>query len=384
MRIKKCRICANKKLKKIGSLGNIAISNFTLKKTRGVASSLELVYCENCTLLQLSHNPSRHKMYEEHYWYESGLNPTIIKDLKSVVTNAASEIKPHKGDSWIDIGANDGTLLSFVPKKFQRIGIDPAKNLKKSLSQHADKVIQNYFDKTKTLPRAKIITAIAMFYDLPNPHTFTKKLKQTLADDGIAIIQLMTLSPMIEQNDVGNICHEHIEYYSYKSLVTLFESHGLEIYKVKTNSMNGGSYRLFIRHFKKGSIKFKEKAYNLQDFKKFFKNIENNKKEFIEFLRKSKKNGQKIVAYGASTKGNTIIQYYGLDSKDIPTVVDVNPEKIGRFLIKSGIPITDQIPECDYLWILPYAFADYFKLKEKTFQKNGGKFVVSTPKLKIL
>ncbi|MBP7832286.1 MAG: methyltransferase domain-containing protein [Candidatus Levybacteria bacterium] len=384
MKINQCRICKNVKLKKVGTLGKIAISNFTQKPQRGTLSPLSLVYCENCTLLQLAHNPSRHKMYEEHYWYESRLNPTIVNDLKSVAHDALSEVNVKKGDTWIDIGANDGTLLSFVPKKFVRIGVDPAKNLKKSLSKHTDKIVQNYFDKTKNLPKAKIITAIAMLYDLPNPHTFVRKLKETLSDDGIIILQLMTLSPMIENNDVGNICHEHIEYYSYQSLVLLFEKHGLEIYKVKTNSMNGGSYRLFVRHYKHGSVKFKEKTYTLKDFKNFFMQIEQNKKKFIEFMRICNKNGQKIVAYGASTKGNTIIQYYGLDSKSIPAVVDVNPEKIGRFLVKSGIPIVDKVPDCDYLWILPYAFIDYFKIKEKAFQKNGGKFVVCTPRVKVL
>lgn len=148
--------------------------------------------------------------------------------------------------------------------------------------------------------------------------------------------------------------------------------------------MNGGSYRLFVRHYKHGSVKFKEKTYTLKDFKNFFMQIEQNKKKFIEFMRTCNKNGQKIVAYGASTKGNTIIQYYGLNSESVPAVVDVNPKKIGRFLVKSGIPIVDTIPDCDYLWVLPYAFIDYFKVKEKAFQKNGGKFVVCTPRVKVL
>lgn len=384
MKITRCRICKNVRLKKVGTLGKIAMSDFTKKVQKGTKSPLSLVYCQNCTLLQLQHNPSRQKMYEEHYWYESGLNPTIINDLRSVVSDALSEVKTNKEDIWMDVGANDGTLLSFVPKKFTRIGVDPARNLRQSLLKHSDKIIQTYFDKAKITKKAKIITAIAMFYDLPNPHAFTKKLKETLLDDGIAIIQLMTLTPMIEQNDVGNICHEHIEYYSYKSLVTLFEMHGLEIYKVHTNAMNGGSYRLFVRHKNKGSIRFKEKTYTLSDFKNFFTKVKKNKADFTAFLRKSKKNGKKIVAYGASTKGNTIIQYYGLSHKDIPCVVDINPEKNKRFLINSGIPITDTIPECDYLWVLPYAFLDFFVEKEKKFKESGGKFVVSTPKLKIV
>lgn len=384
MTLKKCRICSSTKLSLIGSLGNIAMSNFTISPTSGTRSPLTLIYCASCTLLQLDNNPSRQKMYKEHYWYESGLNPTIIADLKSVVSDALSIRKPKQNDVWIDIGANDGTLLSFVPNSFYRIGVDPAVNLTKQLRVHADKVIQDYFDSVTIKKKAMVVTAIAMFYDLPNPNLFTKKIKEALDPHGIAIIQLMTLTPMIEQNDVGNICHEHIEYYSYKSLVTLFEKNGLEIFKVKENSMNGGSYRLFIRHKNNGSIPFKEKIYTEAKLKSFFKRVETNKKEFLSFMKKVKKEGKVIAAYGASTKGNTIMQYYGLDNRSIPAVVDVNPEKIGRFLVKSGIPIVDKIPDCDYLWVLPYAFLDFFLKKEEKFRKSGGKFIVCTPEVRIV
>lgn len=383
-RIKICRICGNKKLTKIGSLGNIAINNFTLHPSTGISSPLELAYCKNCTLLQLAHNSSRHDLYKEHYWYESGLNPTIVADLKSVVSDALSLIRPKKGDVWLDIGANDGTLLSFVPKPFYKIGVDPAVNFEMRLKKHADKIVVDFFDRTKITKRAKVITAIAMFYDLPNPNLFTEKLKQALADDGIAIIQLMTLAPMIENNDVGNICHEHIEYYSYKSLVTLFEQNGLEIFKVHTNNMNGGSYRLFIRHKSKGSIKFREKKYTEASLKRFFQRIEKNKQDFLKFVKTCRKKKLSIAVYGASTKGNTILQYYKLDAKTINAAVDINPEKNGRFLVASKIPIVDKIPDCDYLWVLPYAFLDYFVKKESAFRKRGGKFVVCTPTFKII
>lgn len=384
MRIKSCRVCSNTKLIRIGSLGNIAMSNFTRTPSIGVKSPLELVYCTSCTLLQLAHNPSRKKMYEEHYWYESSLNPTIVADLKSVVSDVTKLIKPKPGDSWIDIGANDGTLLSFIPKGFTKIGVDPAVNLTDSMKKHADKAIVGFFDKIEFQKKAKVVTAIAMYYDLPNPHLFTKKLHEVLDSDGIAVIQLMTLSPMITNNDIGNICHEHIEYYSYKSLVTLFEAHNLEIFRVDTNTMNGGSYRLFLRHKNKGSIQFAEKKYTVEQLKAFFTRVEKNKKEFLEFLKKCKKDKKKVVAYGASTKGNTIMQYYKLNSKHISEVVDINPEKKGRFLVKSKIPITDTIPDCDYLWVLPYGFLDFFVKKEKEFIKKGGRFVVCMPKVKVV
>ncbi|MFI5265289.1 MAG: methyltransferase domain-containing protein [Candidatus Levyibacteriota bacterium] len=384
MKIKKCRICKSTNLITIGSLGNIALSNFTKRPTGGVAGPLELMYCKNCTLFQLAHNPERRTLYENHYWYESSLNPTIVSDLQSVVTDALSVVEPKPGDMWLDIGANDGTLLSFVPKPFYKIGIDPATNLIPSLKQHADKTIRDFFDEVTISKKAKIITAIAVFYDLPDPNLFTQKLKQTLAKNGVAVIQLMTLSPMIENNDVGNICHEHIEYYSYKSLVTLFDQNGLEIFKVKTNTMNGGSYRLFIRHKKKGSIRFSEKKYTVAALKRFFVKVEKNKQDFLRFVKKCKTQKKKIIAYGASTKGNTILQYYGLDTKAVSAVVDINPEKEGRFLVASKIPIVSTIPDCDYLWILPYAFLDFFVTKEKKFREKGGKFVVCTPKFRIV
>lgn len=384
MKIKKCRICGNTELKRIGSLGSIAMSNFTKRPSHGIKSPLSLVYCGTCTLLQLEDNPSRHTMYEAHYWYESRLNPTIVADLNSVVNDGIKLSNSEKNIVWLDIGANDGTLLSLVPKSFYRIGVDPAVNLTPLLKKHADKTIQGFFDKVKVPRKADIITAIAMFYDLPDPNSFTKKLKEALTDNGIIIIQLMTLAPMIEQNDVGNICHEHIEYYSYKSLVVLFEQHDLEIFKISQNSMNGGSYRIFLRHKKQGSIPFEEKKYTTRMLQDFFNRVEKNKKDFLKFVKECKKNNKTIIAYGASTKGNTILQYYGLGARHIPAVVDINPEKTGRYLIHSGIPIVNTIPPCDYLWILPYAFADYFQKKEKEFKKNGGKFVVSTPKFKIL
>lgn len=384
MRVKKCRVCDNSKLARIGSLGNIAVSNFTPRPQKGTSTPLELVFCNKCKLLQLAHTPPRENLYEDHYWYESSLNPTIVADLSSVVTDALNLIKPQEGDSWIDIGANDGTLLSFVPKPFFKIGIDPASNLMKDLEKHADLIIQGFFDTETIHSKAKVITAIAMFYDLPDPNMFTQKIKNALASNGIGIIQLMTLTPMIENNDVGNICHEHIEYYSYKSLVTLFEKNGLEIFKVKTNGMNGGSYRLFIRHKNRGSVHFAEKTYTATQLKTFFKRVEKNKQEFLAFLKACKKQNKKVIAYGASTKGNTIFQYYKLTNKSIPVVVDINPEKLDRFLINSNIPITNIIPECDYIWILPYGFLDFFIKKEEAFRKKGGKFVISTPEFKII
>lgn len=362
MRIHRCRICKSKDLIPIGSLGNIAISNFTEKPEMGVKSPLELVYCATCTLLQLAHNPPRDKMYK-HYWYESHLNPVIVKDLK--------EIAQYCRGFHIDIGANDGTLLRFS-RGISKIAVDPS-NIK------PDGFVwkQCYWEDYRDNEFADTITAIACIYDLPNPNKFFKKIKFYLAPDGVFIAQLMTLQPMIENNDVGNICHEHIEYYSYKSLVRLYEQNGLEIFKVEKNSINGGSYRLFARHYRTGSIPFKEKEYSVTDLKNFFKRIEKNKKDFISWMEKSFPDG--VIGYGASTKANTILQYYGVWPSQI---VDVNLRKKGRFMIDSHCQIINKIPkDTKYLWVFPYGFLDFFKKKEKIYK---GKWVTTIPYFKII
>lgn len=371
--ITKCRVCFHDRLKYVGGLGKIAVNNFTKKPDSGLKWPLELVYCPRCTLLQLKHDPPTN-LYKDHYWYESAINPVIVKDLKEIASYA-------KGNYFVDIGANDGTLLSFVPKTINRIGIEPAKNLYNKLKQHCELAISDYWHGLKDI-KADVITAIAMLYDLTDPNKFISDIKRSLADNGIFIAQLMTLHPMIENNDIGNICHEHIEYYSYKSLVTLYERNGLEIYKVETNSMNGGSYRIFARHYKKGSIEFNEQVYTLKDFKTFFQRAENSKRLLFWFLEEAKELGLKVVGYAASTKANTILQWYGITRKELPFITEVNMDKVGRYTVGSKIPIVNstKYQKSDYLWVFPYGFIDSFRKKEKDYK---GRFVVSMPEFRI-
>ena len=361
-RITKCRVCFNKNLVKIGSLGKIAVSNFTKEPQPGVKLPLELVFCENCSLLQLAHNFNRDILYRN-YWYVSGLNPVIINDLK--------EIAKYGTGIHIDIGANDGTLLKYS-KAWYRIAVDPS-NIK---PENANKWIQDYWENFD-MPslQADTITAIACLYDLPDPNKFMRQVQQYLRHDGTFIAQLMTLQPMIDNNDVGNICHEHLEYYSYKSLVRLFEQNGLEIYKVEQNNMNGGSYRLFARHFRKGSIKFEEKEYDKDALKMFMQRVEYNRDIFHWFLEETQ---PMLYGYGASTKANTILQYYGIKYINI---IDINPDKIGKYPITGKLPIIDKIPDdCYYLWVFPYGFTEYFKKKEKNYK---GRWVTTIPEFKI-
>lgn len=357
MRIKGCRICNNKGLVQVGYLGKTAISNFTDTPQRGKKYPLELVYCRECNLLQLAHNTLRRLLYKN-YWYKSHINPVIVQNLKEIA-------RQSKG-VHIDIGANDGTLLNYSKAKI-KIAVDPS-----NIKPDGFKWIQDYWENVAT-QAADTITAIACLYDLPNPNKFMKNITAHLKPDGVFIAQLMTLHPFIENNDIGNICHEHLLHFSFNSLVRLYEQNGLEIYRVEENDMNGGSYRIFARHKQKGSIKFREKTYEVIELKDVFRRIEDNKNKMIKFMK-----NHPVVGFGASTKMGTIVQYYGITPK---MIVDANPDKIGKYTV-CGALVVDKIPkDTQYLWVFPYGFIDYFKKKEKDYK---GKWITTIPEFKII
>lgn len=389
---KTCRLCGGNKLKHVLNLGKLYVSDFVNKNQRGgIKAPLELIICKNpqCGLLQLKHTAPQEIMYARHYWYQSGFSPVITSDLKEISGVAQKLVKLEKDDVVLDIGANDGTLLSFYPKKLIRVGCEPADNLQQKLKKHADYIIHNFWSEDAynklRVPRAKVVTAIGMFYDMEDPSQFVRDAARVMTDDGIFIAQLMTLKPMIEQNDAGNICHEHLEYYSYPSLVYLFEKNGLEIFKVEENSINGGSYRLFARKLKKGSIKYPEQKF---DYRAFAKRLEENKKKCVDFIKNEVKKGKKVYVYGASTKGNTILQYYGLNHRLITAAAEKSKEKWGKYTVGTNIPIISEArarkENPDYFLVLPWAFINTFIKREKNWLQKGGKFLIPLPVFKVI
>ena len=397
-KIKHCLLCKNKYLKNIFSLGNFFVSNFVGKDKikKGIKAPLNLLHCKRCSLIQLSHIAPQEIMYKRFYWYRSGVTKTMKDGLHNLYKESLKYVKLKKNDVVLDIGANDGTLLGFYKdKKIVTIGCEPAENLKKYLKKKCDYVINDFWNKKNlnkvlnknNLNKPKIITAIGMFYDLEKPNEFIKDAADSLADDGIFIAQLMCLKSMIDKNDVGNICHEHIEFYSLKSLKYLFENNGLEIFKIDENDINGGSYRIYCRKYTKGSIKLKNEN-ELKMMKNFVKRVKINKKKIINFIIREKKKNKKIFLYGASTKGNTVLQYYGLDKKNIKYAAERSPEKWGKYTIGSGIEIISEkkarMLKPDYFFVTPWGFIEEFKKREVSWLKNGGKFIVPFPKLKII
>jgi NDP-4-keto-2,6-dideoxyhexose 3-C-methyltransferase len=398
-KIKFCRLCKSVNLKKIYNFGNFFVSNFVTKKEiyEGIRAPLNLVHCKKCDLLQLSHSAPQEIMYKKFYWYRSSVTKLMRDALKNVFKSSIKFAKLKKKDFVLDIGANDGTLLKyFKEKKINTIGCEPAKNLHKELEKNCDFVLRDFWSfeafnklmkENKILKKPKLITAIGMFYDLENPGKFISDAAKCLDDNGIFIAQLMCLNSMIEKNDLGNICHEHLEFYSYKSLKYLFENNGFKIFKIEENDINGGSYRIFCKKNIKKSIIYKEKT-TLKNIYKFFSRVEKNKLTTVNFIKKEVEKKKKVFLYGASTKGNTLLQYYKLNNNLIPFAAERSPEKWGKYTIGTGIKIISEKQarkmKPDYYFVMPYSFITEFKKREKKWLKGGGKFILPYPTFKIV
>jgi hypothetical protein len=319
-------------------------------------------------MIQAKHTAPNDLLYSSHYWFKSGMNKVVADNLASIAKEAVEYMEA--GDTILDIGANDGTLLSHVPKKYVRVGVEPATNLVESLRKHADIVLNEFwkgYDGT-----AKVITAIGMFYDTEDPVEFLSLAKKSLAKDGTFITEMMTAKQMVDENDVGNLCHEHLMFYTWKTIKILFEKAGLEIFSITHNpqSEDGKGYRILARHWKNEHVDFHEDE---PDLGAFFKNIETIKNETLEYLEHND-----VYIYGASTKANTILQYYGTNK--IIGAIDKDPDKVGRYLL-TGVPIVaeSELRKATNLWCVPYPFIDFFREKESF----GGRWVVTNPDFRI-
>lgn len=377
--------------------------------------SLDLVLDEEIGAARLTGMAPSETMWGK-YWYRSGINATMKKELGNVVSEISSRIKYKEDDIWLDIACNDGTLLSQVPNEFIKLGIDPADDTFLEESSKFAKVIQDYFSfdafqKTGYGDKkVKVITTIAMFYDLLDPNPFIQDVCKILDDNGVWVLQLSYTPLMIKQLAFDNICHEHAYYYSVTSFQKLFKNHGLKIVDCSLNDVNGGSFRVYVQkesadvtsfgtsplrdvcNFRIQSLlDYEEKHYDLSDVKlweEFQSNIEDLKKQTVEFIKEEKAKGKIICGYGASTKGNTLLQWFGLDHTLIDAIAERSPYKFGLKTIGTNIPILSEeevrAMKPDYMLVLPWHFISEFIQREDEYLSNGGKFIVPCPKFEII
>lgn len=408
--INRCRACGYENLSDIISLGNHYVSNFIKSvEEQGEKIPLELVLCNQCKLLQLKYSAPDELMWNEMYWYKSTINKIIRNDLKDIVEKSEKLVNLNDEDIVIDIGANDCELFTnFKNKNLKLVGFEPCKNVAMEGKAKGFNVIQDFFNadafKMRFKKKAKLITAISMFYDLENPNKFLEDVKECLANDGLFVIQQNYLASMLENNAFDNCVFEHRSYYSLYSLKSLLEKHGLEIFDIELNEINGGSIRAYIKFKDYESSKFmvdgenrilnlekKEKEMQLDTLKpyqEFAKRIDSIKKQVMDFLKQEKAKGKVIGICGASTRGNTTLQYFGITPDLVIGCAEANPDKFGKKTVGTLLPIMsiDEMKELnpDYQLVLIWHLFAGLMDKEKEFLQKGGKFILPLPKFKIV
>jgi hypothetical protein len=405
--ISKCRICNKTKLINVLSLGNQYLTGVfpktvSEKITKG---PLDMVWCRNCSLLQMKQSYNPDEMYGENYGYKSGLNITMVRHLRQKMRMLETLVKPKPSDIILDIGSNDATLLKSCTGHSKRVGIDPIGEKFRKYYTSDMVLISDFFSAdvfSKHFPnkKAKIITSIAMFYDLENPKEFVQDIEKCLADYGIWHFEQSYMPSMLRTNAYDTICHEHLEFYSFSVVKKLLERCKMRVLDVEMNSINGGSFA--ITACKKDSpfisnepiinwMLKQEKNMGLrtvQPYREFEKKVYQHRDNLRDLIKALVSDGKKIIGYGASTKGNVLLQFCGLNDKHISCIAEVNKEKYGSYTPGTKIPIVSEKKakemKPDYLLVLPWHFKNSILEKEKEFLTNGGKFIFPLPEIEIV
>ena len=253
--VKKCRVCGNSDLRSILSLGRQALTGvFPRSASEPVPSGpVDLVKCAQdsragaCGLVQLRQSYRADQMYGARYGYRSGLNASMVAHLRAKVGRILELVSWKPGDLVIDIGSNDGTLLRAYPDSLSRLGIDPAGRYFQRYYPESIELISDFFSAEAVRKRmgdkkARVVTSIAMFYDLEDPLGFMTQVVEVLAEDGIWVFEQSYLPAMLKATAYDTICHEHIEYYALTQIEWMARRAGLKIIDVETNAANGGSF----------------------------------------------------------------------------------------------------------------------------------------------
>jgi hypothetical protein len=407
--IEVCRLCHSADLHPILDLGEQELTGIfparaDIRLTRG---PLGLALCRRCHLVQLRHSYQLNELYGENYGYRSGLNQSMVRHLRAKVADLLRLRPLTEGDTVVDIGSNDGTTLGFYPSDgFRRVGFDPTGAKFRSYYRSGIRLIEDFFsahrfaEELGNAARARIVTSIAMFYDLEDPTEFMRQVHSILADDGIWHFEQSYMPEMLRTTAYDTICHEHLEYYGLKQIKWMTDRADLKIIDVLFNAVNGGSFA--VTAARKSApyaectalihrVLEAEKAGELEELKPYMdfkERIHRHREALLATLRKLKAEGHRVHGYGASTKGNVILQFCGIDTRLIDVIAEVNEDKFGCFTPGTGIPIVSEAeskarrPDC-YL-VLPWHFRDNLVERERSFLAAGGRMIFPLPEINIV
>jgi C-methyltransferase C-terminal domain/Putative zinc binding domain/Methyltransferase domain len=406
--IQGCRVSGSKNLVSVLNLGYQDLTGVFPKSAsqQVTCGPLELVWCPDSGLLQLKHSYDASEMYGENYGYRSGLNQSMVAHLTDKVRYLERLVPLKAGDVVLDIGSNDATTLkAYSTSGIKRIGIDPTG---KKFSQYypADiRLVPDFFSsaayRTIESQPARIVSSIAMFYDLDSPVAFAKEIAAVLADDGVWHFEQSYMPSMLRMNSYDTICHEHLEYYSLAVVKKILDAADLKLVDVVMNAINGGSFAVTAAKRSNKSVRINNTVINWlleqedrmglntpRPYRDFEERVFRHRDDLTRLIRGLNADGKTVLGYGASTKGNVVLQFCGLTNKDIPAIADVNPDKFGCVTPGTHIPIVSEDDarkmKPDYFLVLPWHFKDGILRREKEYLANGGRMIFPFPEIEIV
>jgi SAM-dependent methyltransferase len=411
---KSCRVCGSSALTTVIDLGEQYLQGSFVKPGKELPPMRKiptvLVRCDPtrdekaCGLLQMVHSVPPKILYAA-YWYRSGTNQTMRNHLKGIANEAADMIGKRSA-RVLDIGCNDGTLLKSYPGEFVKFGVDPS-----DVAQEVGaeiKVAQDVFPSAELAAisngeRFDIITSIAMFYDLEDPVAFVEHVREALAREGIWIFEMSYMPTMLKMDSYDTICHEHLEYYSLATLENIVSRGGLKIVRACLNDINGGSVRCYATHLDNFRFRnpvadryldvLRQEEFDLEldtdkPYRNFQERIERHRDELMTLLRRLKSGGKKIHVYGASTKGNTLLQWCGIDHSLVDLAAERNPDKYGARTLGTDIPIVSEEDsrrmKPDFYLVLPWHFKKEFLEREKDTLASGIGMIFPLPTVEVV
>jgi hypothetical protein len=405
--VRACRICKTERLTEILDFGDLTLTGvFPGSVDEQVPSGrVRLLLCRECGLVQLGDTFPPEEMYGDNYGYRSGLNRSMVSHLGRIVRSLESRTALAAGDTVLDIGANDGTLLrSYTVEGLNRIGIDPT--ISKFSEYYTDDItaVPDFFSgaafREVTDAKARIVTSIAMFYDLEDPVAFASDIASVLADDGVWYFEQSYMPWMLRSGAYDTICHEHLEYYSLTTIKEILDRAGLVLVDAATNAVNGGSISVTAGKAsptqKPTSVYAKwllaqeeaDRVHAPESWVEFRQKVQSRQEDLKSLLTQLRDGGATIMALGASTKGNVLMMTTPVGEDLVSKVGDVNPYKYGRFLPGTGIPIVSQeevlADNPDYLLILPWHFRETFMVSLEEYLAGGGRLIFPLPDLEVV
>ena len=406
--ITRCRVDGSQNLVSVLNLGYQALTGvFPKTVTEEVTvGPLELVWSPTSGLLQLKHSYESSEMYGDNYGYRSGLNQSMVNHLTDKIAYL-ERLQPLKlGDVVVDIGSNDATTLkAYKTAGIHRIGIDPTGKKFASYYPADIKLVPDFFSasayKSVESKKARIVTSIAMFYDLESPIEFAREIESILADDGIWHFEQSYMPSMLRLNSYDTVCHEHLEYYTLDVVRKILERAGLRLVDVVMNAINGGSFAVTAAKAGNKSVKANQPVIDWlleqegrmglntpRPYRDFEERVFRHRDDLTRLIRTLTADGKKVLGYGASTKGNVVLQFCGLTADDVPAIAEVNQEKFGCVTPGTHIPIISEAEakasKPDYYLVLPWHFKDGIVRREKEFLASGGRMIFPFPEIEIV